>query len=110
MLQTIFRYAADIKIQDTVYIFDDGKLFNTTVKFISKRHSSGMYSPITGTGTLFVENILSSAYATYDHETGTWIHVIEGYLEIVKYINSNIFVFSTLLHKTVYANPALHCE
>ncbi|KAK2148476.1 hypothetical protein LSH36_496g02069 [Paralvinella palmiformis] len=61
------RYAQDITIGDYVLIAKDSHLVSTLVINITSHHMQGAFVPLTQSGTLLVDNVLTSCYASFPH-------------------------------------------
>jgi len=62
-----FVQSKDIKVGDTIFRSENGKIVPVTVTFMKTRKSKGVIAPATLDGTLVVDNVVASSYATIDH-------------------------------------------
>jgi len=61
------KYAGDVTLEDTIYTLENEKLQETTIASIKRVSLQGYRTPLTETGTLLVDGILCSCYASFDH-------------------------------------------
>ena len=62
-------FARDLKIGDRLLVWEDsaGEVVKSTITSIRESQGSGYWSPFTTQGTLLVNNVLASCYASYPH-------------------------------------------
>jgi hypothetical protein len=62
-------YAKNVQIGRCLYVNDDGQLKETRVVEKDQEKMYGIYSPITTTGNIVVNNVLASCYNYYENES-----------------------------------------
>jgi len=60
-------YAKDLKLTDKIVSWNNGKIEETGIVSLNYVYSGGYRAPLTYEGTLLVDNIFCSCYASYDH-------------------------------------------
>ncbi|CAF1269221.1 unnamed protein product [Rotaria sordida] len=65
--------AKDLQLNDKLYVIINGKLKSSPVRNITIEIKRGYFAPLTMTGTLFVNNVLSSCYASA--KSHKWAHL-----------------------------------
>jgi len=62
-------YAKNVQIGRCLYVNDEGKLKETRVVEKGQEKMNGIYSPITTTGSIVVNDVLASCYNYYENES-----------------------------------------
>jgi len=63
----VFVQAKDVRVGDTIFRSSNGRIVPVSVSSIKTRRAKGIIAPATLDGTLVVNNIVASSYATIDH-------------------------------------------
>jgi len=62
-------YAKNVQVGHCLYVNQDGKLIESPVVEKGQEKMSGVYSPITTTGSIVVNDVLASCYNYYENES-----------------------------------------
>ncbi|VDO96681.1 unnamed protein product [Soboliphyme baturini] len=61
--------AEHLQVGDCVFVIQDEELTQTRVKVITIKNKVGIYSPVTETGSIIVNDVLASCYTTIENES-----------------------------------------
>jgi len=65
-----FVYARDVHVGDTIFQNLNGKLVPVLVDSVTTQISKGVYAPATMEGTVIIDGVVTSSYASVSHEVG----------------------------------------
>merc|ERR1719369_168720 len=82
----ISKYAKDLKLTDSLLSWTDGKKEITGISSLDYVYSKGYVVPLTEEGTLLVDDILCSCYASFEHSLS---HMILSPARLLPYLLDN---------------------
>jgi len=83
----VFVQAKDIRVGDTIFRSSNGKIDPVSISSIKTRRAKGIIAPATLDGTLVVNNIVASSYATIDHHIS---HKVLAPLRLAYYVSPKL--------------------
>ncbi|CAF2692689.1 unnamed protein product, partial [Rotaria sp. Silwood2] len=89
--------AKQIKIYDVVYVMSNDKLVSSIVTNVIREMKTGYYAPLTTSGTLFANGILTSCYANvHSHKVA---HVAMSLLRFYHWLAQLLFINEPFGHQ-----------